>query len=85
MKGEMVKTQIRMSDDLHDRIMRIANGTGDSLNGTMLHLIDLGLKVMAGNLTMNVVPDITFEPGCDFSALAVSRLQANYSADSSGT
>ena len=37
---EIYTTQIRMSDALHERIMRIANETGDSLNGTMLNLID---------------------------------------------
>lgn len=41
----VVKSQIRMSDAMHARIMRIANETGDSMNGTMLHLIHLGLKL----------------------------------------
>lgn len=40
----VVKSQIRMSEELHSRIMRIASRTGDSLNGTMLHLLDIALK-----------------------------------------
>ena len=48
MKDKFV-TQIRMSDDLHGRIMRIADETGDSMNGTMLHLLHLGLKFLECN------------------------------------
>ena len=55
-----VKTQIRMGADLHQQIMRICDKTGDSMNGTMLHLIHLGLKVYDSELriasTVETVP-----------------------------
>ena len=50
-----VKTQIRMSTELHQQIMRICNQTGDSMNGTMLHLIHLGLKVYGSELRIESV------------------------------
>ena len=51
MKGDMFVTQIRMSEELHQRVMRIANETGDSLNGTMLHMLLVGAKFFESQLS----------------------------------
>lgn len=46
MKNDNIySAQIRMSEELHQHIMRIANSTGETINGTMLHLLALGVKV----------------------------------------
>lgn len=42
---DIYSAQIRMSEELHQHIMRIANSTGETINGTMLHLLALGVKV----------------------------------------
>ena len=41
-QGKVV-TQIRLTEALHKDIKTISDYTGNSLNGTMLHLINLGL------------------------------------------
>lgn len=40
-----VKSQIRLSDYLYEEIKKISNETGDSMNGTMQHLLNMGIKV----------------------------------------
>lgn len=52
MRGTTYATQIRMSDELHDRVMRIAVETGDTMNGALLHMISLGLKFYEAPFTL---------------------------------
>lgn len=53
MKGTVYATQIRMSEELHQRVMRIVEQTGDTINGTILHMILLGLKVYESPITVH--------------------------------
>lgn len=50
MKSDIVVSQIRMSDSLHERILRISNATGDSINGTMLNMLIVGAKFFESQL-----------------------------------
>lgn len=52
MRGTTYTTQIRMSEELHDRVMRIAAETGDSMNGTLLHMIAMGVKFYEAPFTL---------------------------------
>lgn len=50
LKGQTIETgtyatTIRISDDLANRIKERSYKTGASINSTMCHLLDLGLKV----------------------------------------
>lgn len=57
MKQDIYITQIRMSEALHQRIMRISAETGDSINGTMLMLLALGAKQMEHVINVQVSSD----------------------------
>ena len=43
--NEKVTMQIRLSQHLYDEIRRIAEETGDSINGTLMHVAHLGLRM----------------------------------------
>lgn len=53
MRKDIYVTPIRMSEALHERVMRIAGETGDSMNGTMLHLLAMGLKFYEAPITVS--------------------------------
>lgn len=44
-KNERTTMQIRLSQHLYDEIKRIAEMTGDSMNGTLMHMAYLGLRM----------------------------------------
>lgn len=52
--NKLIRTQIRMGEYLYNAINQIAEKTGDSMNGTMLHLMYLGLRLYSGGV---VIPD----------------------------
>ena len=43
--NNLIRTQIRMGKHLYESVNEIAEKTGDSMNGTMLNLMYLGLRV----------------------------------------
>ena len=45
-------TTIRVSNQLINRIRNRADGSGASVNSTICHLLDLGLMVQQGNITI---------------------------------
>lgn len=66
MKGDMFVTQIRMSDDLHQRIKRISDSTGATLNGTICLLLHMGAKMLEGQFA--VVTEQEEEPYNSYSS-----------------
>ena len=44
-KHNPVITQVRLPDKLHRQIKELSNDTGDSMNGMMLNLMYLGLRM----------------------------------------
>lgn len=55
--NSIYSAQIRMSEELHQHIMRIANSTGETINGTMLHLLALGVKVYDSPIVIHSCSD----------------------------
>lgn len=51
---KLIRTQIRMGENLYEAVNQIAEKTGDSMNGTMLHLMYLGLRLYTGGV---VIPE----------------------------
>ncbi len=49
----MYTSQIRLSEELADRVKARADKTGASVNSVMCMLIDLGLKVTESNITLH--------------------------------
>jgi len=47
-----IATQIRIPEDLHKQIKDVSESVGDSQNGTMLHLIALGLRLYKYGVTI---------------------------------
>lgn len=48
MKGDMFVTQIRMSEELHQRVKRISDSTGATLNASICLLLHMGAKMLEG-------------------------------------
>lgn len=48
-----VATTVRVPEKLLERIKALSEEVGDSQNGTMMHLMYLGLKVYEGAATIN--------------------------------
>ena len=48
-----IRTEIRIPPNLYEAITKISQATGSSLNGAMLHLIDLGLRIYGGEIVIH--------------------------------
>ena len=44
--AERVYTSLNIGQELYDRVVALAGTTGDSINGTLVTLVHLGLKLM---------------------------------------